>query len=65
MTLAAALLLGGAGCASRRVPTVSQEQRFWRDCQETVPAVADGFQHFMCVDKNGKRWEILVRREPK
>jgi hypothetical protein len=55
------------GCAGRahvrdRIPA---EQTFWNGCQETVPANADGFQHFVCADVRNKQWEVLIRREPK
>src|SRR5258707_1241159 len=58
------------GCAGRahvrdRIPqTQTQEQGFWNGCQETVPAIADGFQHFVCADVHSKRWEVLIRTEP-
>lgn len=57
-----------AGCAGRRPiapDRIPQEEKFFRDCQQTVPATADGFQHFICNDPKQHRWEVLVRKEPK
>lgn len=65
------LLFVWAGCgASRahvredRVPHEAQSQKFWDRCDETAPAIPDGFQHFVCGDARGKQWEVLLRPEP-
>lgn len=60
-------LLGLAGCAPRQpvqVTTKPMESR-WESCQETVRAEPDGFQHFICIDKKGRKWEIDTRLVPK
>ena len=57
-----------SACAGRRIPQsdqLPQEQRLWNSCEETIPANADGFQHFVCADVHSKRWEVLIRKEPK
>lgn len=55
-----------AGCATRQAPHKDPPgQRFWRQCEEVVPAKPDGFQHFLCVDFKERRWEVLTRREGK
>jgi hypothetical protein len=46
-----------------RIPA-EQEAKFWTGCQETAPAIADGFQHFVCQDARSKQWEVLIRLEP-
>lgn len=64
----AAVMLAGAvcGCAERNhVRKEPAHEKFWQSCEETVPAIADGFQHFRCSDVKGKQWEVLVRKEPK
>jgi hypothetical protein len=66
---AAVFFLAGTlyGCtAARQTPHAGQPgERFWRDCQEVIPAKSDGFQHFLCQDTKDRRWEVLVRREGK
>jgi hypothetical protein len=64
---AAVFFLAGTltGCAGRQVPHATQPKRFWRDCQENIPARSDGFQHFVCTDIHDRQWEVLVRREGK
>jgi len=56
-----------SGCASRRSSPAPAPQapRFWHGCEETIPARADGFQHFVCRDLHEHRWEVLLRNEPK
>jgi hypothetical protein len=55
-----------SGCAGQQLARPSTpQQKFWRDCQEVIPAKADGFQHFLCQDVKGRRWEVLIRREGK
>jgi hypothetical protein len=64
----AVFFLAGAlcACASRPAPHGTEPTSgFWHDCQETIPANKDGFQHFTCTDVKNRRWEILVRREGK
>jgi hypothetical protein len=53
------------GCSVRQVRADPPAQRFWNGCQETAPAIADGFQHFVCVDTKSKEYEVLVRPRPK
>lgn len=55
-----------SGCAGRGIPhSDPPEEHFWHDCQETIPAKPDGFQHFVCTDMKDRHWEVLVRRERK
>lgn len=57
------------GCAVRHAhqakPDPRPREKFWQSCQETVPAIADGFQHFDCIDVRNKQYEVLVRQQPK
>ena len=57
-----------SGCsASMRRPAaaVPQAPRFWHGCEQTIPAKADGFEHFVCTDVHDRQWEILVVRKGK
>ena len=55
-----------AGCAGRKIPQQQPPgERFWHDCQEVVTAKPDGFQHFLCVDRYEKQWEVLIKRAGK
>lgn len=66
MGVVALLFLFLSGCAGRPAPHANApQQKFWHDCQETVPAKPDGFQHFICRDVKDRRWDVLVRREGK
>lgn len=61
------LLLAGLllSCAGRRAAPQAPhqvERSFWTGCQETIPAKADGFQHFVCRDVRERHWEVLVRK---
>ena len=53
------------GCAARQARAETPRPKFWNGCQETTPAIADGFQHFVCLDVHNKQWEVLVRLQPK
>jgi len=62
------LLYFSSGCAARKPPAsdrIPETKTFWHGCQETVPANADGFQHFICIDYKNQRYEVLIRREGK
>ena len=69
--IAQGILLAGTllvvGCAARRPASdqIHETKTFWNGCTETVPANPDGFQHFVCIDVNKHRWEVLLRREGK
>ena len=56
-----------SGCAGRRSSPapVPQAPRFWHGCEQTIPAKADGFEHFVCTDVHDRQWEILVVRKGK
>lgn len=62
MTIAVAI--GAGGCAARGVHVAKPTEHFWQTCIETAPLQPDSFQHFICSNTKGKRWEVLVRPEP-
>lgn len=71
LAIGAILILLLAGCAARQ--PIQPPQQFaqpttgmWQSCQEVVKADSetDGFQHFVCVDKAGRKWEVDTRMEP-
>ena len=47
-----------AGCAAQKTPHANS---FWQTCEETVPAQPDGYQHFVCANRQGKQWEVLIK----
>lgn len=53
--------------ATPTAPIIANAQtgEFWTGCVQTASMEKDGFQHFLCSDKKGRRWELLVREEPK
>lgn len=64
--IAAVLSLLFCGCSARKVVQARpQGDKFWGGCEESIPASADGFAHFTCIDVNSVRWEVLLRKEPK
>jgi hypothetical protein len=56
-----------AGCAARHIERNDRlpEDRFFSACQATAPANKDGFDHFACLGVDQKKYEVLIRREPK
>jgi hypothetical protein len=60
-----ALALSMVGCAAAKPRAAMPVKRFWRDCQETLPAKPDGFQHFTCTDMTDRRWRVLIQLEKK
>lgn len=62
IAIAALLFFCSAGCAERREPAQPPpQQTFWHDCQETVPAYPDGYQHFICTDMRGRHWDVRIK----
>lgn len=63
LALLAAYWIAGVflfGCASKKPIKANP---YWNHCEEFTMAKPDGWQHFRCMNQEGKIWEVQIRRQ--